>query len=36
MWLTPDSEIKFFPAFFRTELTNPAPCVKHIVTDERV
>ena len=35
VWLTPDSEIKFFPAFFRTELPNPSQHVKHIVTDER-
>ena len=35
LWLTPDSNIKFFPAFFRTELPNPSRHVRHIVTDER-
>ena len=35
-WLPPDAEKKFFPEFFRTELKNPVPYVKHIVTDERV
>lgn len=36
MWISPEDNVKYFPAFFRTELTNPAPYVKHIVTDERV
>ena len=34
-WLTPESKIKFFPAFFRTELKNSSQHVRHIVTDER-
>ena len=34
-WITPDEEIKYYPEFFRTELTHPEPGVKHFVTDER-
>ena len=34
-WVSPDTEKTVFPAFFRTELANPAPYVRHIVTDER-
>lgn len=34
-WVSPDTEKTVFPAFFRTELADPSPCVRHIVTDER-
>ena len=34
-WVSPDTEKTIFPAFFRTELAEPSPCVRHIVTDER-
>lgn len=35
VWVTADSEIKYFPEFFRTELEHPCDGVKHIVVDER-
>lgn len=34
-WITPDSPEKYYPEFFRTELPNPGPGIKHFVTDER-
>ncbi len=34
-WVSPDTEKTIFPAFFRTELADPVPTVRHIVTDER-
>ena len=34
-WVSPDTEKTVFPAFFRTELANPTPYVRHMVTDER-
>ena len=34
-WVAPDTDKTMFPAFFRTELADPKPCVRHIVTDER-
>ena len=34
-WVSPDTEKTVFPAFFRTELSEPCACVRHIVTDER-
>ncbi len=34
-WISPDTEKKIYPAFFRTELAQPVPYVRHIVTDER-
>ena len=34
--LPPDTDRKIYPEFFRTELLNPVPYVKHIVTDERL
>ena len=34
-WVSPDTEKTIFPAFFRTELQNPVPYVRHVVTDER-
>ncbi len=36
VWLAPDSPIRFYPAFFRTELLRPSEGVKHMVTDERI
>ena len=34
-WVSMDTEKTLFPAFFRTELAQPVPYVRHIVTDER-
>jgi 8-oxo-dGTP pyrophosphatase MutT (NUDIX family) len=34
-WISPDTEKKIYPAFFRTELDKPGSGVRHIVTDER-
>ena len=34
-WVSPDTEKTIYPAFFRTELKEPVPYVRHIVTDER-
>lgn len=34
-WLPLDTPQKFYPDFFRTELAQPSPFVKHFVTDER-
>ena len=34
-WIAPDDPIRYYPAFFRTELLHPDPGVKHFVTDER-
>ena len=34
-WVTTDSEIKYYPEFFRTELKNPKKSVKFFSTDER-
>ncbi len=34
-WVSPDTEKTIFPPFYRTELENPVPCVRHVVTDER-
>ncbi|MBR4550311.1 MAG: NUDIX domain-containing protein [Oscillospiraceae bacterium] len=34
-WVSPDTEKPFFPRFFRTELADPKPYVRHIVTDDR-
>lgn len=36
MWVTADSEMKYYPEFFRIELNNPGYELKHIVTDERL
>ena len=35
VWVFPNCGRTIFPQFFRTELSNPQPGVKHIVTDER-
>ena len=35
VWVTADSDITYYPEFFRTELSCPKPYVQHIVTDER-
>ena len=34
-WVSPDDEIKVYPAFFKTELKNPTDTVKYFVTDDR-
>ena len=34
-WLSPDTEKTIYPGFFRTELRDPKPYVRHIVTDDR-
>lgn len=34
-WISPDSPIKYYPGFFRTELSEPSAGVKYFVTDER-
>ena len=34
-WLSPDAEKTIYPRFFRTELAEPVPWVRHIVSDER-
>ena len=35
VWLDPAGDTPYYPAFFQTELLQPEPGVKHIVTDER-
>lgn len=35
IWVTAESDIVYYPEFFREELQNPQRGVKHIVTDER-
>ncbi len=35
VWITPEEDRKYFPAFFRTELFAPWTGVKHFVTDDR-
>ncbi|MDE6411391.1 MAG: NUDIX domain-containing protein [Clostridia bacterium] len=34
-WVSPDDPQTIYPEFFRTELKNPQPYVKHFVTDNR-
>lgn len=34
-WVPLDTPKRLYPDFFRTELANPAPGIRHIVTDER-
>jgi len=34
-WVSPDSDNKIFPTFFKTELCNPSNTVKYFVNDER-
>ena len=34
-WLSPETEKTLYPTFFRTELAEPVPYVRHIVSDER-
>lgn len=34
-WISPDSPVKYYPEFFRTELKHPEKTVKFITTDER-
>ena len=35
VWVDKNSDITYYPAFFREELSNPCDTVKHIVTDDR-
>ena len=35
VWLSPEDDMRYYPAFFRTELRRPAAEIRHIVTDER-
>ena len=32
-WVSPEDPITYYPEFFRTELSNSSPGVKHILTD---
>lgn len=34
-WVSPDGDFKMYPTFFKTELKEQEPGVKHFVTDER-
>ena len=34
-WVGPETEMTIYPDFFRTELADPKPYVRHIVTDDR-
>jgi len=34
-WIAPDAEVKYYPEFFREELTHPCEGVKHFITDGR-
>lgn len=34
-WIIPDTPIRYYPEFFRTELISPDKGVKHFLTDER-
>lgn len=34
-WISPKTEQKIYPAFFKTELQNPSNEVRHFITDER-
>ena len=34
-WISPNDPMRYYPAFFRTELSHPEMTVRHIVTDER-
>lgn len=34
-WIASDDPVKYYPAFFRTELLHPAEGVKHFVSDDR-
>ena len=34
-WIEPDSPVRYYPEFFRTELGRPEKGVRHFVTDER-
>ena len=35
-WVGPETEKTIYPSFFRTELADPKPWVRHIVTDDRI
>ena len=35
-WVGPETEKTIYPRFFRTELADPKPYVRHIVTDDRL
>ena len=34
-WITPDEPVKYYPEFFRTELSHPSKDVKYFITDGR-
>lgn len=34
VWITPDSDRKYYPEFFRTEVLSPSDEIKHFVTRE--
>ena len=34
-WISLGEDIKMYPEFFRTELTNPTDTVKHFISDDR-
>ena len=36
IWVDENSEITYYPTFFREELKRPSAGVKHIVTDRRI
>ncbi|MBE7002771.1 MAG: NUDIX domain-containing protein [Ruminococcaceae bacterium] len=35
-WVEPDTPLRIYPEFFRTELLHPEPGVKHLVKDDRL
>ena len=36
VWVSPEDDTVYYPAFFKTELKIPGTEIKHIVTDERI
>ena len=34
-WVSPDTPKRLYPSFFRTELAQPVPFIRHMLTDER-
>lgn len=35
VWVSLDTDEKMYPEFFKTELSNPSPSVRYLVTDDR-
>lgn len=35
VWVPLDTDIQMYPEFFKTELSNPSPFVRYLVTDDR-